>query len=86
VVTGPQAIHQFAATQAFPIQIGIDNYPNDTNNDYQAEIDQASADGMSWLWWSWKNGTVECPASGSTCQSYVTTSQNGFAGAKRLTN
>jgi hypothetical protein len=86
VVTGAQAIHQYAAVQAFPIQIGIDNYAADTNNDYQAEIDQAAADGASWLWWSWKNGTVECPVSGSTCQSYVTASQNGFKGAKPLTN
>jgi hypothetical protein len=86
VVTGPEAIQKFAATRTFPIQIGIDNYPNDTNKDYQAEIDQAAADEMSWLWWSWKNGTVECPVSGAACQSYVTTSQNGFAGTKPLTN
>lgn len=86
VVTGPEAIHQFAATRTFPIEIGIDNFGGDTNLDYKAEIDQAAVDGMSWLWWSWKNGTVECPASGSTCQSYVTTSANGFKGAKPLSN
>jgi hypothetical protein len=86
VVTGPDAIHQYAATRTFPIQIGVDNYPSDTNQDYQAEIDQAATDNMSWLWWSWKSTTVECPASGSTCQSYVTTSQNGFKGAKPLSN
>jgi hypothetical protein len=86
VVTGAEAIHQFAATRTFPIEIGIDNYAGDTNLDYQAEIDQAATDGMSWLWWSWKDGTVECPVSGSTCQSYVTGSQNGFKGAKPLTN
>jgi hypothetical protein len=84
VVTGPQAIHQFAASRAFPIQIGIDNYPGDTNLDYRAEIDQAAADGMSWLWWSWQDGTVECPVSGKTCQAYVTESQNGFGGAPPL--
>jgi hypothetical protein len=86
VVTGAQAIHQFAVAQPFPIEIGIDNYPADTNLDYQSEIDQAAADGMSWLWWSWKNGTVECPVSGATCQAYVTGAQNGFKGAKPLTN
>jgi hypothetical protein len=85
-ITAVDAIHKFAATQAFPIEIGIDNYASDTNKDYQGEIDQAATDSMSWLWWSWKNGGVECPASGSTCQTYVTTSQNGFAGAKPLSN
>jgi len=86
IVTGPQAIHQFASTQAFPIEIGIDNIGGDTNLDYKDEIDQAATDDMSWLWWSWKDGSVECPVSGSTCQSYVTTSQNGFKGAKPLSN
>jgi hypothetical protein len=86
VITAADAIHQFAATRAFPIEIGFDNYAGDANLDYQAEIDQAAADGMSWLWWSWKNGTVECPVSDGTCQSYVTASQNGFKGAKPLTN
>lgn len=86
VVTGPQAIHQFVATRTFPIEIGIDNYGGDTNLDYKDEIDQAAADGMSWLWWSWKDNSVECPVSGATCQSYVTTSQNGFKGAKPLSN
>ena len=85
-VTGPEAIHQFAAPLPFPVQIGIDNYSADTNQDYKAEIDQAAADGMSWLWWSWKNGTVECPASGATCQAYVTTSENGFRGAQPLSH
>jgi hypothetical protein len=85
-ISGVDAIHQFAATRTFPIQIGIDNYASDTNKDYQGEIDQAATDGMSWLWWSWKNGGVECPVSGSSCQSYVTTSQNGFSGAKPLSN
>jgi hypothetical protein len=84
VVTGPEAIHQFAAPQPFPIQIGIDNYASDTNKDYKAEIDQAAADGMSWLWWSWRDGGVECPVSGSACVTYVTTSENGFKGAKPL--
>ena len=86
VISAPDAIHQYAATRTFPIQIGVDNYPADTNQDYQAEIDQAATDTMSWLWWSWKSTNVECPASGSTCQSYVTTSQNGFKGAKPLSN
>jgi hypothetical protein len=85
-ISAADAIHQFVLTRTFPIEIGIDNYPADTNQDYQAEIDQAATDGMSWLWWSWKDSTVECPASGSTCQTYVTTSQNGFKGAKPLSN
>lgn len=86
VVSGADAIHQFAATRPFPIEIGIDNIAGDTNLDYKAEIDQAAADGMTWLWWSWKNGTVDCPVSGSACQAYVTTSANGFKGAKPLSN
>jgi hypothetical protein len=86
VISAADAIHQFAATRTFPIEIGIDNYATDTNLDYQGEIDQAATDAMSWLWWSWKSGTVECPVSGSTCQTYVTTSQNGFKGAKPLGN
>jgi hypothetical protein len=86
VVTGAEAIHAYAATQNFPIEIGIDNYGGDTNVDYQAQIDQAAADGMSWLWWSWKDGSVDCPVSGTTCQSYVTTSENGFQGAQPLSN
>jgi hypothetical protein len=88
VVTGAQAIHQYAVTQPFPIEIGLDNYGGDTNLDYQSEMDQAAADGMSWLWWAWDSGkkTIQCPVSGATCQAYVTGSQNGFAGAKPLTN
>jgi hypothetical protein len=87
VVTGAQAIHQYAVTQPFPIEIGLDNYGGDTNLDYQSEMDQAAVDGMSWLWWSWNSGkkTVDCPVSGTTCQAYVTGSQNGFMGAKPLT-
>ncbi len=84
LLSGAEAIHQFAATQPFPIEVGIDNYAADTNLDYQAEIDQAAADKMSWLWWSWRNGGIECPVSGSTCVQYVTTSENGFKGAKPL--
>jgi hypothetical protein len=86
MITGAQAIHQFAATRPFPIQIGIDNNAGDTNLDYQAEIDQSATDNMSWLFWSWKNGSIDCPVSGNTCQAYVTGSQNGFKGAKPLSN
>jgi hypothetical protein len=85
-LSGAQAIHQFAAAQPFPIEIGVDNYAGDTNLDYQAEIAQADTDSMSWLWWSWQPGsTVECPVSGATCQTYVTSSPQGFSGAKALT-
>lgn len=82
-ITGAQAIHQFAVTQQFPIEVGIDNYPGDTSTEYKAEIDQAATDGGSWLWWSWTGSGVECPNDGATCQSYVTTAQAGFAGAVR---
>ncbi len=85
-ISAADAIHQFVLPRTFPIEIGIDNYPGDTNQDYQAEIDRAATDNMSWLWWSWKGNTVECPASGSSCQTYVTTSPNGFKGAKPLSN
>ena len=84
-LSGAQAIHQFAATQPFPIEIGIDNYDGDTFHDYKAEIDAAAADNMSWLWWSWQGTTVEAPADGAVCQAYVMTSPNGFAGAKPVT-
>jgi hypothetical protein len=85
-VTGPQAIHAYAATQPVPIEIGIDNFASDTNQDWQAEIDQSATDAQSWLWWSWQSGSnnVECPANGATCQSYVMHASNGFAGGKPL--
>ncbi len=85
-LTGAQAIHQFAVTQPFPIEVGIDNYGGDTGSEYRAEIDQAAADKASWLWWSWRDANaVECPVDGATCQSYVSSSANGFAGAVRST-
>jgi hypothetical protein len=81
-LTGAQAIHQFAVTQQYPIEIGIDNYGGDTASEYRAEIDQAAADQASWLWWSWTGAnTVDCPVDGATCQSYVLGPPNGFAGA-----
>jgi hypothetical protein len=85
-ITGAQAIHQFAVTQQFPIEIGLDNYAGDTSAEYKAEMDQAAADRASWLWWSWTgSNTAECPNDGATCQAYVTGSQSGFAGAVRST-
>jgi len=85
-ITGAQAVHQFAVTQQFPIEVGFDNYPGDTSTEYKAQIDQAAIDNASWLWWSWTgSNTVECPNDGATCQSYVTTAQAGFAGAVRST-
>jgi hypothetical protein len=85
-ITGAQAIHQFAVTQQFPIEIGLDNYAGDTSAEYKAEMDQAAADHASWLWWSWTgSNTAECPNDGATCQAYVTGSQSGFAGAVRST-
>jgi len=85
-ITGAQAVHQFAVTQQFPIEIGFDNYPGDTSTEYKAQIDQAATDNASWLWWSWTgSNTVECPNDGASCQSYVTTAQTGFAGAVRST-
>jgi hypothetical protein len=85
-ITGTQAVHQFAVTQQFPIEIGFDNYPGDTSAEYKAQLDQAATDNASWLWWSWTgSNTVECPNDGATCQTYVTTGQTGFAGAVRST-
>jgi hypothetical protein len=81
-ITGAQAIHQFAVTQQYPIEIGIDNYGGDTASDYRAEMDQAAADHASWLWWSWTGAnTVDCPVDGATCQSYVLGTPSGFASA-----
>src|ERR1035437_163715 len=83
-ITAVQAIHQFAVTQSFPIEIGVDNYPGDSGSEYKAELDQAATDNASWLWWSWNNNpSIECPNDGATCVTYVTTSQSGFAGAVR---
>jgi len=82
-ITGAQAIHQFVANQTFPIEVGVDNYGGDTASEYQAEIDQAAADNVSWLWWSWGDAGVECPVDGAACKAYVTGSQSGFAGAAR---
>jgi len=82
-ITGAQAVHQFVANQTFPIEVGVDNYGGDTALEYQAEIDQAAADNVSWLWWSWGDAGVECPVNGAACKAYVTGSQSGFAGAAR---
>lgn len=83
-VSGAQAISKYVKAQAFPIQVGIDNYEGDTNTEYMDEIDQATSDGVNWLWWSWKDDDhVECPESGAVCQNYVVGSTNGFAGATR---
>jgi hypothetical protein len=82
-ITGAQAIHQFAVTQQFPIEVGLDNYGGDTAGEYRAEMDQGAVDGASWLWWSWSGTTVECPNDGATCQTYVTGAQSGFPGAVR---
>lgn len=86
-VTGTEAIHRFVLAQTFPIQVGIDNYGGDTGSEYRPEIEQASKDAVSWLWWSWRerNGVenAECPVSGSACQDYVMKSADGFAGAVR---
>jgi hypothetical protein len=80
-ITGAQAIHQFATQQTFPIEIGIDNYSGDTNHEYLDEMTQSAADNGTWLWWSSRNGSVECPADGATCVSNVTNSSVGFTGA-----
>lgn len=84
-LSGVDAIHLFATQESFPIEIGIDNYGGDTNLDYKAEIDQCAADNGTWLWWSYRNGDVECPVSGVTCQAYVRAAPNGFGGASSLT-
>jgi predicted secreted protein len=80
-ITGMQAIHQFASQQDFPIQIGIDNYPGDTDHEYLDEMTQCATDNMSWLWWSSTGSSVECPADGDTCVNNVINSSVGFPGA-----
>ncbi len=83
-ITGAQAIHQFAMTQGFPIEIGLDNYPGDTGSEYLAEMNQAAADNATWLWWAWNaNPNVECPVDTTTCQAAVMTTAAGFPGAVR---
>ena len=42
---------------------------------------QSAADNGTWLWWSSRNGSVECPADGATCVNNVTNSSVGFTGA-----
>ena len=79
-----RAFHDIVTQQSFPIQIGLDNYPGDTNLEYRQLIDQAATDSLSWLWWDYRNGGVDCPVSGRECRDYVTKSPNGFAGAKPL--
>ena len=86
-ITAAQAIHKYAVTRPFPIQIGFDNYPDDTGGEYTDQMAQSATDNASWLWWSWNYGSnnVDCPVDGATCQSRVTTSQDGYAGAERST-
>ncbi len=79
-----RAFHEIVTQQPFVIQIGLDNYPGDTNLEYRELIDQAAADGLSWLWWDYRNGGVDCPVSGRECRDFVVNSRNGFAGAKPL--
>jgi hypothetical protein len=83
-LTGAQAIHQYAITQDFPIEIGFDNYGGDMNHTWQENIDQAASDNATWLWWSWRGPDVDYPADGQTCIDYVQTSTNGFAGAQPI--
>jgi hypothetical protein len=83
-ITGVQAIHQFVASQDFPIEVGFDNYAGDTGSEYKAQIEQAATDGVSWLWWSWRDSGLECPVDGAVCQDFVSGSEAGFAGAVRL--
>lgn len=80
-ISAAQAISQFVAKSPFPIQVGFDNYAGDTNVQYKEQMDVAQANRVGWLWWSWKNGTVEAPVSGATCQDYVLRSPAGFGGA-----
>jgi len=84
VLETARAFHDIVTQQSFPIQIGLDNYPGDTNLEYRQLIDQAAIDSLSWLWWDYRNGGVDCPVSGSQCRDYVVRSPNGFAGAKPL--
>lgn len=85
-LSAAQAIHQILPTLSFPIEAGFDNYAGDTNTQYPEQIDQAAADGVSWLWWVWDKGAgqVQCPVSGQSCVDFVQGSTNGFKGAKPL--
>lgn len=77
-----QAMSQFVSKATFPIEMGFDNFPGDTNLDWKAQIDAAAALGLSWLWWSWERGagTVKAPVSGTACQAYVL---NSFKAASK---
>lgn len=82
-ITGAQAITQFATKQNFPIEIGIDNYPGDTSQEYLEEMTQSAANNGTWLWWAASQGSVQCPVDGDTCVNNVTNSSVGFPGATR---
>lgn len=85
-LTAAEAILDILPRQTFPIQVGLDNYPDDTNTDYALQMEQAAKVGIGWLWWAWSEGrgSVDCPVSGSACVDHVTNSDDGFAGAKPL--
>lgn len=81
-LSATQAINTILPNLSFPVQVGLDNYSEDTNRDWRIQMDAAAAQGQSWLWWDWRNGRLDCPVEGDTCRNYVLTSQNGFAGAR----
>lgn len=81
-LTAPQAIDTVLPTLPYPVQAGFDNYPDDTASDWQIQIEAAARQDNAWLWWDWRNGELDCPLDGATCQTYVLTSTDGFAGAR----
>jgi len=85
-ITATQAIATILPNLTFPVQVGFDAYANDTNGDYAIQITQAAASGISWLWWDWRNGALDCQSFGTTCSDFVLNSQAGFAGAKPLSS
>jgi hypothetical protein len=58
-LSGAQAINQVLPTLDFPVQVGFDNYPGNTNIEYLEQINQAAIDDISWLWWAWQGDGVD---------------------------
>lgn len=81
VISAAEAMAQFVAKAAFPIQVGLDNNPSATGQFWKAQVDAAASLGLSWLWWSWRDGTIESHVGGAEARDYVLNSANGFKGA-----
>ena len=80
-ITAAEAMEKFVAKATFPIQMGFDNNEADMNRTWKVSIDTAARLGLTWLWWSWRNGTIESFTDGAVARDYVLNSANGFKGA-----